>query len=139
MEVGEERDYIHREIIYLTLYCHHQNDSCIKVGSDESRFNVLLVVMDKVTRQCLQTTTFLKRKRAKAESNRGPSAYQLKRLTARSNRLTRYCNSSLLIIILNKSNKKGQLLSTVKLNTLRATIIWETLSMKMLINFTTVD
>ena len=29
-----------REIIYLSLYCHHQNDSCIKMGSDESRFNV---------------------------------------------------------------------------------------------------
>ena len=29
-----------REIIYLSLRCHHQNDSCIKMGSDESRFNV---------------------------------------------------------------------------------------------------
>ena len=27
-------------IIYLSLHCHHQNDSCIKMGSDESRFNV---------------------------------------------------------------------------------------------------
>ena len=34
MEVGE------REIIYLSLHCHHQNDSCIKMGSDESDFNV---------------------------------------------------------------------------------------------------
>ena len=25
-----------REIIYLPLQCHHQNDSCIKIGSDES-------------------------------------------------------------------------------------------------------
>ena len=25
-----------REIIYLSLHCHHQNDSCIKMGSDES-------------------------------------------------------------------------------------------------------
>ena len=25
-----------REIIYLSLHHHHQNDSCIKVGSDES-------------------------------------------------------------------------------------------------------
>ena len=32
MEVGE--------IIYLLLHCHHQNDSCIKMGSDESHFNV---------------------------------------------------------------------------------------------------
>ena len=29
-----------REIIYLSLHCHHQNDSCIKMGSDESHFYV---------------------------------------------------------------------------------------------------
>ena len=29
-----------REIIYLSLHCHHQNDSCINMGSDESHFNV---------------------------------------------------------------------------------------------------
>ena len=29
-----------REITYLSLHCHHQNDSCIKMGSDESHFNV---------------------------------------------------------------------------------------------------
>ena len=29
-----------REIIYLSLHCHHQYDSCIKTGSDESHFNV---------------------------------------------------------------------------------------------------
>ena len=28
-----------REIIYLSLHCHHQNDFCIKMGSDESHFN----------------------------------------------------------------------------------------------------
>ena len=27
-------------IIYLSLHCHHQNDSCNKMGSDESHFNV---------------------------------------------------------------------------------------------------
>ena len=52
MEVGE------REIIYLSLHCHHQNDSSIKVGSDESHFNISLTVRDKVTGQCPQTTTF---------------------------------------------------------------------------------
>ena len=26
--------------MYLSLYCHHQNNFCIKVGSDESHFNV---------------------------------------------------------------------------------------------------
>ena len=48
-----------REIIYISQHCdHHQNDSCIKMGSDESHFNVSLIVRDKVTRQCPQTTTF---------------------------------------------------------------------------------
>ena len=55
MEVGE------REIIYLSLYCHHQNDFCIKMVSDESHFNVSLVARAKVTRQCLQTTAFEER------------------------------------------------------------------------------
>ena len=44
-------------IIYLSLHCHSQNDSCIKMGSDESHFNVSLIVRDKFTRQCPQTTT----------------------------------------------------------------------------------
>ena len=35
MEVGGVR-----EIIDLSLQCHHQNDFCIKVGSDESHFTV---------------------------------------------------------------------------------------------------
>ena len=52
MEVGG------REIIYLSLHCRHQNDSCIKVGSDESLFNVSLIARDKVPRQCAQNTTF---------------------------------------------------------------------------------
>ena len=52
MEVEE------REIIYLSLHCHHQNDFCIKAGGDERHFNVLLTVKDKVTRQRPQTTTF---------------------------------------------------------------------------------
>ena len=60
MAVGE------REIIYLSLHCHHQNDSCIKVGSDESHFNVSLIVRDKVTRQRPQITTFLKRKESRS-------------------------------------------------------------------------
>ena len=29
-----------REIIYLSLHCDHQNDFCIKMGNDESHFNV---------------------------------------------------------------------------------------------------
>ena len=52
MEVGEEGEF------YLSLHCHYQNDFCIKMGSDESHFNVSLIVRDKVTRQCPQTTIF---------------------------------------------------------------------------------
>ena len=62
MAVGERK----REIIYLSLHCHHQNDSCIKMGSDDSHFNVSLIVRDKVTRPCPQTTTFLKRKKRRS-------------------------------------------------------------------------
>ena len=41
-----------------------------------SHFNVSLIVRDKVTRQCLLTTTLEEERRAEAESNRAPSAYQ---------------------------------------------------------------
>ena len=34
----------------LTLHCHHQNDFCSKIGSDESHFNTSLVVRDKIIR-----------------------------------------------------------------------------------------
>ena len=53
MEVWGEGDYL-----YLSLHCHHLNDSCIKMGSDESHFNVSFIVRDKATRQCPQTATF---------------------------------------------------------------------------------
>ena len=43
MEVGEEGE----RLLYLSLHCHHQNDSCIKMGSDKSHFNVSLIVRDK--------------------------------------------------------------------------------------------
>ena len=39
-----------REIIHLPLHCHHQSDSCIETGSDESHFKFSLTVRDKVTR-----------------------------------------------------------------------------------------
>ena len=42
--MGEEGDYI-----LDTIHGHHQNDSCIKMGSDESLFKVSLIVRDKVT------------------------------------------------------------------------------------------
>ena len=64
MEMGEEgeRKEIQYIYTYLSLHCHHHNDSCIKMGSDgshvnvsfsncegQSRVNVSLIVRDKVT------------------------------------------------------------------------------------------
>ena len=67
-----------REIIYLSLHCHHQNDSCIKMGSDESHFNVSLIVRDKVTtRLCPQTTTSLKKKGSRSEIEPRPLCSQV--------------------------------------------------------------
>ena len=85
MAVGE------REIIYLLPHRHHHNDSCINMGSDESHFNVSLTVMDTVTRQCRQTTTFFKKK--ESLSGIEPRSFELTsltNLTARPNRLTGY-------------------------------------------------
>ena len=77
MEAGEEGDYIYMQSsrtfgnfyanllffldlyqLYISLDCHHQNDFCIQMGSDERHFNVSLIVRDKVARKCPQTTTF---------------------------------------------------------------------------------
>ena len=76
-----------REVIYISLHCHHQNDSSIKMGSDESHFNVPLIVRDKVRRQCSQTTTFEEKGQSKRNGTEvlQPPAY---RLTARPGRLT---------------------------------------------------
>ena len=64
-------------MIYLSLRCHHQNDSCIKMGSDESHFNVS-VGSDGQSQKTVSTNhnIFEERGRAEAVSNRGPSAYQ---------------------------------------------------------------
>ena len=77
-------------LLYLSLRCHHQNDSCIKLGSDENHFNVSLIVRDKVTRQCPQTTILEvkgepKRIRTEVPLLTGLPPYHL---TARPNRLT---------------------------------------------------
>ena len=60
---------------------------CIKMGSDESRFNVSLIVRFKVTRPCPQTTTL---KRKESRSGIEPRSFRLPayRLTARPNRLS---------------------------------------------------
>ena len=68
-----------REIMYLSLHCQHQNDSCIKMGSDESHLIVSLIVRDKVARPCPQTTTFLKRKESR--SGIEPRSFRFTNLT----------------------------------------------------------
>ena len=45
--------------VYTCRYTVTTRMTCIKMGSDKSHFfNVSLIVRDKVTRQCPQTTTF---------------------------------------------------------------------------------
>ena len=79
-----------REIIYLSLHCHHQNDSCIKTGSDESHFIHSLIVRDKVTRQCTDTTTFLKRKESRSGIEPRPFCPFSLSLSVRLSTLTPY-------------------------------------------------
>ena len=73
-------------IIYLSLHCHHQNDFCIKVGSDESHFFLCFITgRDKVARQYRQFTTFEGKGEPKQIRTEVPL---LTSLTARPNRLT---------------------------------------------------
>ena len=62
-----------REIIYLSLHCHHQNDSCIKMGSDESHFNVS-VGSDGQSHRTVSTNRiiFFKRKDSRSSTNLTP-------------------------------------------------------------------
>ena len=66
MEVRE------REIIYLSLHCHHQNDSCIKMGSYESHFNVS-VGSDGQSHWTVSTNHNLKRKESRSGTFRLPT------------------------------------------------------------------
>ena len=60
-------DYILYNYIYLLLYCHHQNDSCIKLGCDESHFNVSLIVRDNLKSQDgVHRPQLLKRKESRS-------------------------------------------------------------------------
>ena len=64
MEVGAKR-----EIIYLLLHCHHQNDFCTKMGSGESHFSVSVIVREKVTRQCQSTDHNLSEEKGEPKQN----------------------------------------------------------------------
>ena len=64
------------EIIYLSLHCHYQNDSCIRMGSDESYFNVSVGSDGQSVKTVSTNHSFGSERRAEADSNPGPSAYQ---------------------------------------------------------------
>ena len=51
-----------RDIVYLSLHCHHQSDFCIKMSSNESHFNISLILRDKVTNKTVHRPQLLKRK-----------------------------------------------------------------------------
>ena len=85
MEVGE------REIIYPSLQCHHQNYFCIKMGSDESHFNVS-IGSDGQSHKTVSTNHNL------FEEKGEPKWYRTKvhPLTSLTHRLTRetYCSQA---------------------------------------------
>ena len=58
------------------------------MGSDDGHFHVSLIVRGKVTRQCPQTTTFLKRKESRSGIEPRPFLLPAYHLTVRPNRLT---------------------------------------------------
>ena len=62
--------------LYLSLHCHHQNDSCIQMGSDESHFNVSLICEGQNQKTMSRDHNFWRGRRAEADSNWSPSAYQ---------------------------------------------------------------
>ena len=62
MEVG----VYYGDYIPVATHCHHQKDSCIKMGSDESHFDVSLIVRGTDTRQCPQTTILLKWRKSRS-------------------------------------------------------------------------
>ena len=72
--------------LYLRLHS-HLHDSCIPIGSHESHFNALLIVMDKLTRRCPQTITSKEKGEPKRNRTEVLLLTSLTR-TARPNRLT---------------------------------------------------
>ena len=71
MEVGE------RNIIYLSIHCYHQNDSCINMGNDKSHFNVFSRKWWTKSQDSVdKPQPFWRERRAEAVLNRGPFTYQ---------------------------------------------------------------
>ena len=61
MKVAGDGGYIPSVI----KHCHHQNDSCIKIGSDQSHFNVSLIVKAK-SQDRVHRPQLLKRKESRS-------------------------------------------------------------------------
>ena len=70
-------------IIYLSLRCHYQNDSCIRMG----HFNVSLITV-RDSHKTVSTDHFSRERTAEAELSPGLSAYQPNALPL--NRLTHF-------------------------------------------------
>ena len=77
--------------------------TCIKMGSDESHFNVSLIVRDKVTRPCLQTTT--------SEEKGEPKRYRTEVLPLTSLPPYRQAKPALPVVTIIDGHDKGPLLS----------------------------
>ena len=102
-----------REIIYLSLHCHHLNDFCIKMGSDES--HCMFHNCEGQSHKTVSTDHNLRReKRAEADSNRGPSAYQPNALPLGQTGSQYYCDSAgILTVPLQKTTNVWNYIATV--------------------------
>ena len=85
-----------RRRLYTYRYTVTTRMTCIKMGGDKSHFNVSLIVRDKITRQCPQTTIFFKERRIEADSKRRPFAYQPNALPLGKTVSRRYVASTVL-------------------------------------------
>ena len=83
-----------REIIYLSLHWHHQNYSCILVVQRWEPFQCFINCEPQDRVHKLQP--FCRERRAKAESNPGPSAYQPNALPR--DQTSSHCGSCLLLV-----------------------------------------
>ena len=58
-----------------TLDCLHKNDTCIKLGSDESHFNVSLIVRGKVTKTVSINHNFRRERSEESRSGIEPTSF----------------------------------------------------------------
>ena len=62
--------------VYTYRYTDTTRITCIKMGSDESHFNVSFSNCERQSQDRVHKPQLLKRKESRAVSNRSPSAYQ---------------------------------------------------------------